>query len=315
LKSSLLLSFVLYSAYGVRTIGIALLAALVLGDIAKFRRPSRFLTVTVLVTLGLIIAQSVLFTSPRGYIGALHFSPRMMLTNAVYYSKTLSYVWQNGFSKNVQIMVALFFTALAAVRFITRLRMERSAREFYLLIYMAILVTWSAEIGLRGLLPVLPLYFAYGFEGLHRICTAAGRLGQPAILCSVMLLAGGSYAGEFKEESKRPAEPNVADRDAQEMFSFLRNETQKSEVVIFAKPRILALFTGRNTASLSFDESAKDSASFMRNVNATIMVQGTWSPPSWKTFLDANQEAALVFGNPGYQVFRINWRKTRQESR
>ena len=99
LKSALLLSLLLYGAYGTRTIGIALLAAFVLADISKFHRPSRFLILTVVFTLAFILAQSIVLTSPSGYVSAFHFSPRMMLTNMLYYGKTLSYVWQNGFSK------------------------------------------------------------------------------------------------------------------------------------------------------------------------------------------------------------------------
>jgi hypothetical protein len=304
IKSAVILSVLLYGAYGVRTIGVTLLVALALADIAKFRRPSRFLIVTVILTVAFILAQSILLTSPRGYVIAFHFSPRMLLTNAIYYGKTLSYVWQNGFSKSVQIVFALLFTLLATARFIVRFRHEKSAGEFYLFAYIAILVAWSAEIGLRGLLPVLPLYFVYGLEGLQAFCAWAGLSLRPAALAT-MIFAALTYSGEFKKESKLLPEPDVMDREAQEMFSFVRNETAQSEVVMFAKPRTLALFTGRDTASLDFDESAQASADFMRTVNATIVVQSMWSPPSWRFFLQANRDAVQIFDNSKYQVFRI----------
>ncbi len=313
LKPAVLLSVLLYSAYGVRTIGIALLAALVLADIAKFRRPSRFLVVIVALTLVLILAQSILITSPSGYLSAFHFSPRMMLTNALYYSKTLSYVWQNGISRKVQILFALLFTLLATVRFVARLSREKSAREFYLLAYIAILIAWSAEIGLRGLLPVLPLYFAYGLEGLHRVGMWVGPSVRTAVLSSAMVLAALTYAGEFRKESTLPPEPDVMDRQAQELFSFLRSGTEQSEVAIFAKPRTLALFTGRDT-TLPFGEPVDGSAGFMRKVNATIVVQSAWSPPSWELFLQANRDATKLFANSEYQVFRINWQGTAMRS-
>jgi hypothetical protein len=120
-----------------------------------------------------------------------------------------------------------------------------------------------------------------------------------------MIFAALTYSGEFKKESKLLPEPDVMDREAQEMFSFVRNETAQSEVVMFAKPRTLALFTGRDTASLDFDESAQASADFMRTVNATIVVQSMWSPPSWRFFLQANRDAVQIFDNSKYQVFRI----------
>ena len=259
-RSAALLAVLLYSAYGVRTVGLALLAALVLADIAKFRRPSRFLAVTLALTLALIVAQSLVIASPSGYFSAFHFSPRMLLMNTLYYGKTLSYVWQNGFSKTLQIVFALLFTALAAIRFVAKFRTEKSAREFYLLAYVAVLIAWSAEIGLRGLLPILPLYFVYGMQQLEHLCASAGHSVRPAILCSAMIFAAITYSGEFKKEAKRPPEPDVLDPEAQEMFSFVRGGTAKSEVAIFVKPRTLALFTGRDTSSLAVDESATDSA-------------------------------------------------------
>jgi hypothetical protein len=314
LKAAVLLSVLLYSAYGVRTIGIALLAALVLADIAKFRRPSRFLVMSVALTVALILAQSILIASSGGYLNSFHFSPRMMLTNAVYYGKTLSYVWQNGISKKAQIIFALLFTLLAAVRFVARLSTEKSAREFYLLAYMAILIAWSAETGLRGLLPILPLYFVYGLEGLDRVCVRAGPSLRPAVLSTAMVLAALTYSGEFRRELTLPPEPDVMDRQAQEMFSFLRNGMAQSEVAIFEKPRALALFTGRDTTSVALDEPIDVSASFMRKVNATIVVQSAWSPPSWQLFLQANRDATKIFANSEYRVFRINWQGTAMRS-
>lgn len=308
LGSAVLLALLLYGAYGVRTIGIALLGALILADIAKFRRPRRFLMVTVVFTLALMLVQNIAFTSPGGYLSAFRFSPRMMLTNTLYYGKTLSYVWQNGFSKSIQIGFALLFTVLAAVRFIARLSTEQSAREFYLLLYIAILIAWNAEIGLRGLLPVLPLYFVYGLEGLDRLRAWARPSLQPAVLLSVMAFGVLTYSGEFKRESMLPPEPNVLDPTAQEMFSFVRSGTARSEVAIFAKPRTLALFTGRDAASLAFDETTVDSTGFMRKVNATIIIQSAWGPPSWPLFLAANPDTAEIFRNSEYRVFRISRR-------
>src|SRR5260370_37757822 len=50
LKPAVLLSVLLYSAYGVRAFGISLLAALVFAGVAKVSRPSRFLLGTLVPT-------------------------------------------------------------------------------------------------------------------------------------------------------------------------------------------------------------------------------------------------------------------------
>jgi len=306
--TALLLSLLLYCAYGTRTIGIVLIPALVLADLVKFKRPSRFMMAAVAGALALILAQTVFITSPKGYISAIEFSPRMMFVNAAYYAKTLSYVWQNGFSKKVQILFALFFTGLAAFSFVRNLWKERSAREFYLLGYIAILIAWSAEIGLRGLLPVVPLYLVYGLEQFGRIIEPLGRVAHRTAIALLLMFCGVTYFGEIHRESRLPHEPDVRDLSARELFSFLQTHTQPSEVLIFSKPRSLALFTNRQVASLAPDESPEDSADFMKSIHATIVVKTDWSPPSWPNFVE-NERSQLqeIFHNSDFQVFRVKW--------
>jgi hypothetical protein len=303
-----LASALLYGSYGTRTIGICLLGAVLLADLLKFKRPSGFLTATLAATILLILVQSMLITSPKGYISAFHFSPRMALVNAVYYSKTLSYVWQNGFSKKIQIVFALLFTGVAATGFAKHLWKEKAAREFYLLGYVGILFAWNAEIGLRGLLPILPLYFAYGLEQFSRMSGSWQVWAQRAALLVLVLFCGVTYGGEFRRESRQQPEPNVNDPAARELFSFVRASTQPSEVLIFAKPRSLALFTNREVASLSPDESPEDSANFMKSIHATILVKTDWSPASWQNLLDSEKKSLVeIFHNSEYQVFRAEW--------
>jgi hypothetical protein len=305
--AALLLSILLYVSYGTRTIGIVLLVALVLGDLVKFKRPSRLMMAVLAGTILLILAQSIFISSPKSYFDTFHFSVRMTLTNAVYYAKTLSYVWQNGFSKKLQIVFALFFTALAGFGFARNLWKERSAREFYLLGYMAILFVWSAEIGLRGLLPVLPLYFAYGLEEFGKIIGPLGQLRGQAAITLLLIVCGVTYSGEIRKEWLQQPEPNVQDQPARELFSFLQAQTRSSDILIFPKPRSLALFANRPAASFAPDESPEDSANFMRSIHATIFVNAEWAPPSWQRFEERNKSRLIeIFHNREYQVFRFD---------
>jgi hypothetical protein len=307
--AAMLLSVLLYCSYGTRTIGIALLAALVLADLAKFRRPSRFMVVVAAGTAILILAQTLFITSPKGYVSAFHFSLRTTLVNAVYYAKTLSYVWQNGFSKKLQIIFALLFTALAGFSFARHFWKERATREIYLLGYVGILFVWNAEIGLRGLLPILPLYIAYGVEEFGRIIEPLSIPTRRTATMVLLLFCGLTYIGQIRKESSQQAEPNVHDASAQELFSFLRASTQPSEVLIFPKPRCLALFTNRAVASFAPDEAPEDSADFMRSIHATILVNTNWSPPAWRSFLEGNKGSLIeIFHNAEYEVFRFDWK-------
>jgi len=303
---ALLVSILFYLTYGTRTIGIALLPALALADVIRFKRPSRFLLSVLLMTSILIVAQALFLASPKGYVDALRLSPRMAVTNATFYGKTLSSVWQNGFSKTLQISFALVFTALAGIRFARKFWTDRSESEFYILSYLAILISWSAQIGLRGLLPVLPLYFANGLQELARWAKAWGRKSQISLAISMLLLVSVTYYGPLCLDSSKQHEPNVQDPMAQELFFSLKAGTAPSEVLIFPKPRSLALFTGRAVASLAPDEAPEDSYEFMKSIHAEILVKPRWSPASWQALIDSQKgQPEEIFHNSEYQAFRV----------
>jgi hypothetical protein len=209
----------------------------------------------------------------------------------------------------------LLFTVLAAIGFTRKLLRDRSPAEFYLLAYVAVLIMWSAQIGLRGLLPILPLYMFYGFYQLGLILQSKGELARHVAIALLMLSVGVSYAGEFAKEAQLPAEPDVQDPAAQELFAFLQTHTQPSETLIFSKPKTLALFTSRNVATLAFDQSAEDATNFMKTNHATILVKSAVGPPAEQAVLALNRDRAFeIFRNSDYQVFRFNWESNSKNS-
>lgn len=300
------LSVLLYAAYGTRTIGIVLLPALLLADILKFRRPSRFVIAVTAITLSLIVVQNVLLISPRAYVDALHVSAGSVWRHFLFYGKTLSYSWRNGSSKAAQIAFALVFTSMAAAAFVKRILGRPFMTEFYLLGYAAVLTAWSAEVGLRGLLPILPLYFAYGLEGFAEI---SGRFGRPARACLAALLfavMAASYAGAFRWYARQEPPANVRDRSVQALFAYIRQNTNPGDVLIFTSPRSMALFTGRPAGTLAPGESPEQAASFFAAVKAKYLIQ-TEAMPYDVVALAARKELepTPVFQNSTFRVFVI----------
>jgi hypothetical protein len=302
----LLPSALLYCAYGTRTIGIALVPAVVLADLFKFKRPSQFVIAVIAITGVFVLVQGLLITSPKSYVNAFRFSWGTLFTNALFYAKALSYVWQNGFSKAAQIAFALFFTALAAMGFVRNLWKEKSVREFYLLTYL-VLFAWSAQVGLRGLLPILPLYFVYGLQEFERMVESVGA-NRAAAMVALLVVVGTMYCGEFREETRQTPALNVRDTTAQELFAFLKVHTQPSDILVCSKPRSLALFVNRDVAGLDFGEPPEDSASFMKSIHAVWFIKTRWDPPALEHLLQgANGRAVEVFPNSDYQVFHLDW--------
>jgi hypothetical protein len=305
--AALLLAFFFYGTYATRTIGIVLIPALMLADLCKFRRPSKFLVLVVLLTATPIVLQNLLVASPKEYMVAVHPSPAEVWRHFVYYGKVSSYVWQNGASKAAQIIFALFFTVLAALRFARRMWSRQSIVEFYLLGYLAVLLVWATEIGMRGLLPLLPLYFAYGLEEMIAL---TGRFSQPAkAVCYAALLVAitVSYAGAFHWNARQPHPLDVADAEAQELFAYVRQNTVPTDLLVFQKPRILALFTGRSTTMLAPDEPAALSVQFLAANHARFLIQNQSMGYPIPEYMAAGLLAPQpVFQNAAFQVYKIN---------
>ena len=155
------------------------------------------------------------------------------------------------------------------------------------------------------MLPILPLYFFYGLRQWIRLFERA-RL--PVRLIGIGVLVGFvavGYAGETKYESSLPNEPNVADVTAKELFAYVRTHTSPEDVLVFPKPRTLALFTDRRVAALAPDQSEEQSLAFLRSIHATVMIKSQWSAVSTleeKTTLDKRE----VFQAGPYRVYRLN---------
>jgi hypothetical protein len=305
-KAALLLAILIYCAYGTRTIGIALLPALAIADFVKFKKVSRFAITVLVATSVLVVAQTIFLTYPTGYLSAEHISIAIIWRNAVFYAKSLSYFWQNGFSKGVQIAFALLFGALACIGFLRKLSSERGAEQIYLLLYLAILCAWNAEIGLRGLLPVFPIYLAFGLMEFTRIVTRMTPTKRVTLTVGLLFFVGVTYAGKARSLSRQPLEANVGDPSCREMAAYVKGHTEPSDVLIFPKPRGLALLTDRYTASLAPDEAPADSYEFMKSVKARFIVSPVWAPSAWSDFIAAYPACVTeVFQNSEYRMYEV----------
>ncbi len=304
--AALLLSLLLYAAYGTRTIGIVLLPALILADLCKFRRPSRFLLAVIAMTGSLILLQNILLISPKSYMSAVQLSATATWQHALFYGKTLSYVWRNGTSKPAQIVFALVFTALAAAEFLKNLWRRRSLAEFYLLGYLAVLLLWTAEIGLRGLLPILPLYFAYGLAELFQVTSRFAPPGRAALTTALFVFITITYLGAFRWYAAQEHLIDVRDPESRELFTYIMANTQPADVLIFPATRTMALFTNRNVGRLAPDDTPAQSAAFLASINARWLIENqAMSDPLQE--LTASHLVVLtpVFQNAAFQVFRI----------
>jgi hypothetical protein len=69
----------------------------------------------------------------------------------------------------------------------------------------------------------------------------------PAFLVIILL----SYTGVYSQTHFGPFKEGVETRESQDLFNFIRQNTQPDDAFLFYKPRALALYTGRPAAGYS----------------------------------------------------------------
>lgn len=303
---AVLAAILMYGAYATRTIGIALPMAFAIAELQARRRLGRFALLTLSLVAACILIQAALLTSPTGYVSVAHVTMRSAVSNVWFYTKSLTYAWQNGFTKPPQVALAFFLTSLAAWAFARRIRRSASVDDWYLLVYLAILLAWGAQIGIRGLLPVLPIYLTDVLLGMSDLCAQLGNRTKLAFLTVTTACILLTYAGSLRQRPWQDSMPNVQDASAQELFSFVRSHTAPADILVFSKPRSISLFTGRRTTSLGPDESANHSAEFLKESGAKFLIQTSWNPPAYGRLLAAEPEGLTeVFRNRDFQVFQV----------
>ncbi len=297
-----------FAAYGTRTIGIALAIAMVAADLARFRRPSRFVTIVLALLATSMVLQAVAITSPKGYLSVAHISAGSILNNLWSYTKSLSHACENGSSKTAEVAVAIVMSSIAGFGLARRPWRVACSDDVYVLIYLGILVAWGAQIGIRGLMPLLPMYLAYVLVGAEGV-VARFKRGAPAaraFVAGIAILIAGTYVGALRQPSWQATIANVLDPSAQQLFAFLRTNAEPSDVILFSKPRSLALFTQRQVASLGPEETANDSADFLARNHIKFVIQTSWSPPSYTRLItNPDLDFEEVFRNPEFQVYRV----------
>lgn len=128
---------------------------------------------------------------------------------------------------------------------------------------------------------------------------------------SILLLVGvvTFYAFTYAEVFPRPLS-NIEKKETQELFEVIRSETNSDDVILFFKPRVLALFTQRKSVAMLIPPPVGDTLSRMNELEVSVIVrnrnQEYGIQPELDHFISTHPEKfRLIYENFEYQVFRI----------
>ena len=104
----------------------------------------------------------------------------------------------------------------------------------------------------------------------------------------------------------------VGKKETKEMFKFVRQNTPQDSVIIFRKPRPLALMTGRKASTFHRADTPEDLLAYFEQIGANYIIEPKESArvPQWEYMQDwiAHYVERLepVFENADFRVYRLH---------
>jgi 4-amino-4-deoxy-L-arabinose transferase-like glycosyltransferase len=273
-----------YLAFGTRTVGIVLIPSLLACEFLRLRRLGLVSLSVVLPFTALVLAQKVIVPGDASYFDQLQFDLGLFARVALGLVKAMAMFFDNGYLPAVRLGLFLCLLALAGAGFIARLRDQPTPCEFFAVFSVLLLVFWPyAEWQRRYLLPVLPLFFFYACEGLHRAAALVPRLRleRPAAVAGLVAIVV-SYMAASTRLEVGPFRQGVCTPEATALFDFVRTRTHPNDVFLFQKPRALALFTGRRASAHHVPDSDEQMFGYLHHIGATHLVVTPQFPGSYR---------------------------------
>lgn len=239
-----------YLAYGARTVGIVLLPAAVVADLVQKRRIAWPTLLACGLFAVLAAVQAMLVHGGGRYLDQLSADVPLLLENAVRYARESAAFWRNGYSKPAGAAMFLAVTALSLLGYVSAVRRGRgmTTREVFVVFYLTVVLLWPSYQGIRLIYPVIPLWLFYAIKGIGHPWLAARPRLRGALVAALAVGAVASYAAAATTLRRGPLAEGVARAESVELFDYVRGHTSPDDVIVFVKPRAMALFTRRSAS-------------------------------------------------------------------
>jgi hypothetical protein len=247
LLPAFLAGLTLYLCYGTRSVGVILLPCLLIHDLVRFRRITALTGFAFLAIVPVVLLLNVLLHSDIQYFESITFEPDLMLHKLRAHAYSLMVLWDNGRSEAVHASLFVIFNGLVIAGYLAKVRRRLDVQDVFAIVYPVILVFLPPRATIRYLIPVIPLYAFYGLLGLRCLASRRPAVERAAFIVLLAAIAG-SYVSKYSTTDFGPFPRSVTSQESRALFDFIERETGEDAVILFRKPRALALFTGRTAA-------------------------------------------------------------------
>jgi 4-amino-4-deoxy-L-arabinose transferase-like glycosyltransferase len=265
-----------YAAYATRTLALMVVPSVVGHDLVRERRIGTYAALTTAVIVVLAGTQYVVWIRDASYFDQVSNPVAVAQRNVPAYLRALSDLWENGYSENVRRLAFLVTGSLAALGYVSSFRARVGVIHVFPPLYLAAVMLWPSYQGMRLLVPIVPFYFCFCLLGVRRIDAAVGPTGKARhAVAGVFLVAVlASYAGRYSTLQFGPLAEGIAKQESKELFEFVSTATDPDDVLVFSKPRALALMTGRKVSGGYSPAEPCELWRYMSEIGASYVITG-----------------------------------------
>lgn len=291
-----------------RSIGISLMAGLVLYDLYLNRRITRFIVSAGLVFIAAVGASNLLLHNDATFRTQFRLDPVLSLVNLWQYLTGSMELWMGMPGRRWPRIILWLFTTLTALwGLAVRLRRQGPGlAEFYAVSYCGVLaVYWMANP--RYLTPLMPLYFLYLFEGVQNLWRQPrARLACGAMLAAMCFAEVSHVAGL----GQQPLEDGVHTKTYRETLAYIQRELPASARITSDSARYLALFTSRPSLGYPWQEDPAQIAKFLKRLKVDYVLVSKHHELDQKKLIPALEMELVrpepIFENAEYAIYRMN---------
>ena len=168
------------------------------------------------------------------------------------------------------------------------------------------LIFWPSQQGIRFVLPVMPFLVRYMIIGLGmlRIDNARTR-NMIAVAFGLLVLV--QYLPPIAKMAARSTVviEGPQEKESVEAFTFIKSNTPENAVIVFRKPRALALYTGRTCWANEQTEDYNFLENRFNSIKARyILVNSSVSDETIKDYIAVNKDKVRpVWENTKFRFF------------
>ena len=226
----------------------------------------------------------VIFATPANtsvfYGGFIHAAMRgnMFISardNLFYLFKTISgffnYENSNSLFNALLYLIQCAGLSLAVLGFVVSVSKRLAFDNFFFVIMCGLVLLYPVH-DARYFLPGLPILFWYCYVALRAIVPAVSRIEWKKVMTGitvVYLLLGTGYMKRISAYASPGLMPQPRDMAA---FRYIIDHVSDTDVIVFPRPRALALFTGKKTACVNWEVSLQRNKQIFDSIHVKYML-------------------------------------------